>query len=284
MRQRLPRCPNPWKAAVCCSGGRGVEAGQKRTLLPMEKCQRWLWGSGKWLWRKSSLLANMPQHCVPCVSAWSFSFGKRGLPQLPRQTLGPQTMLQCCCSAHICREFDHSCEEKPDVWPRRPWRATLHFAVSQIDRWVFCLIQSYFTRSGPQLVGYWGWHRQGRKTSSPSAQGCERWDCPSKLQIKAIERQWCPEMESGGRSPGVKGTKKNQGCREREEAGEVLGDQADLQHHCSTSAWPQQLCPCPRGELHPCSQHCTPGWATSVHHSTSPKNGRFHASNLQLGL
>lgn len=38
----------------------------------------------------------------------------------------------------------------------RPWQATVCFAVSQIDGWVFWLIKSYFTSSGPHLVGYWG--------------------------------------------------------------------------------------------------------------------------------
>ena len=64
-----------------------------------------------------------------------------------------------------------------------------HFAMSQIDRWVFCLIESYFASSGPQLAGYWGWHQPRRKSWCPSARSCGGRGCPGELQKNAIEKR-----------------------------------------------------------------------------------------------
>lgn len=147
------------------------------------------WCPGR-LQRHKVLLTCMAQPYMHCVCAESFSLQKRGFPQLPGQTFGHVAgLLQCL---HLWGVSLTAVWREAQCLSVQTWPC---FPLFQIDRWLFCLIKSYFMSSGPQLVG----HQWRGKSSSPSAHGCERRGYSGELQKKAIEKscEW-------GRRPGVK--------------------------------------------------------------------------------
>lgn len=101
MRQRSPRCPNPWKAAVCCSGGRGVEAGQKRPSC--------LWKSVSGGFEAQANDCEEKAHFLPtCPStvcrAWVLGASVLGRGDSP-SSLDRLLALRPCCSAVVVLTF-----------------------------------------------------------------------------------------------------------------------------------------------------------------------------------